>query len=111
MRLVAVFMLNPEAVLFKIDEFEKDLEIMISLKCNNSFSYKYLMSQIESKMEEYLKKVYALVEENKLNKIEFLDFKIIVINKIHQESMRRGEYEFVNAFEKKHGLWGYCYWL
>ena len=104
MGLTAVFMLNTETVLFKIDEFEKDLEVMISLKNDNSFSYKYLMSQIEIKMDEYIKRVHALVQDNKLNKIDFLDFKIIVINKIRQESMRRGEYEFANAFEKKHGL-------
>jgi hypothetical protein len=103
-RLTAVLMLSPESVSIKIDKFEKDLEIMISLKNNNSFSYKYLMSQIESKMDEYLKIVHALVQENKLNKLDFLDFKIIVLNKIRQESMRRGEYEFANAFEKKHGL-------
>ncbi|VVB78621.1 Uncharacterised protein [uncultured archaeon] len=94
-------MLNEKLILDKLDQFEKDFEIMLEVKIANSYNYQYLMVQIEEKLDELLMNVKNLVKQNKLDDISFLDFKRSILRLVHKEGMKRGEYEWANAFEKK----------
>ena len=91
-------------ILAQIDQLEKNLETMFDVKVADSYNYKYLMIQIEQKMEELLIKVKGLVKEHELDDISFRDFRRSAIRLIHQAGMKRGEYEWANAFEKKFGI-------
>ena len=94
-------MVNQKSILAEIDSLEKNLEIMFDEKVNNSYNYKFMMEQIEKRMEEVLKKVKVLVKENELDEISFIDFKRSATRSILQAGMKRGEYEWANSFEKK----------
>ncbi len=97
-------MVNQKLILAQIDQLEKNLELMFDVKIEDSYNYKYFMVQIEKKMEELLIKVKDLVKEHKLDDTSFLDFRRTAIRSIHQAGMKRGEYEWANAFEKKFGI-------
>jgi hypothetical protein len=94
-------MINQKLILARIDQLGENLELMFDVKIASSYSYKYLMIQIEKKMEELLIKVKDLVKEHELGEVSFLDFKKNVIRSLHQAGMKRGEYDWANAFEKK----------
>ncbi len=95
---------NPKTALVQIGKFETDLEKMTNVKKSNSYNYEFLMPEIETKMEEFLKTVQSLVKEHNLDKTDFLDFKKIVVNLIHVAAMKRGEYDWANNFEKRFGV-------
>jgi len=97
-------MIDNKLILDKIDQLEKNFEIMVDIRVLESYNYMYSMDQIEKKLDRLLIKVRNLVKENKLEEISFRDFKKAIIRLIHEEGMKRGEYDWVNSFEKKFGI-------